>query len=247
LADGYWRDGTFCRFTEVALKAIEETFAERVLAQLHKQELISDDDVAQILSQDHTGFGVWLGDPFHDKESEQFVARYIERAPLSLEKLSIQDDIVTYIVTYTTKDGAAHEFDALEFIAALSAHIPNTYESLTRYYGRYSCRSRGERAKLAPPPTEEPESDYRQEFRKSSWAACLKRIYEINPLECPKCKAQMRIIAFIQDAHSIKDIMNAQGIPDFQAPPPIPTFIDTQEAIDELPLYDSFEPSPEDF
>ncbi len=58
LADGYWKDGTFCRFTEVALKAIEETFAERVLAQLHKRELISDDDVRQILSQDHTGFGV---------------------------------------------------------------------------------------------------------------------------------------------------------------------------------------------
>jgi|GEM_PF-6454983 len=32
-----------------------------------------------------------MGDPFHDKESEQFVARYIERAPLSLEKLSIPD------------------------------------------------------------------------------------------------------------------------------------------------------------
>jgi hypothetical protein len=42
-------------------------------------------------SLDHTGFGVWMGDPFHDKESEQFVARYIERAPLSLEKLSIPD------------------------------------------------------------------------------------------------------------------------------------------------------------
>ena len=35
------------------------------------------DDVAQILSQDHTAFAVWLGDPFHDKDSEQFVARYI--------------------------------------------------------------------------------------------------------------------------------------------------------------------------
>jgi hypothetical protein len=56
----------------------------------------------------------------------------------------------------------------------------------------------------------------------------------------------MRIIAFIQDAHSIKDIMKAQGIPDFQAPPPIPKFIDTVEAIDELPSYDSFEPSPDD-
>ena len=133
LADGYWKDDIFTRFAEVDLKATEEAFAERVLAQLHKRELISDDDVAQILSQDHTGFGVWLGDPFHDKESEQFVARYIERAPLSLEKLSLQDDIVIY----TTKNDAAHEFDALEFLAALSCHVPKTYESITRYHGRY--------------------------------------------------------------------------------------------------------------
>jgi hypothetical protein len=95
--------------------------------------------------------------------------------------------------------------------------------------------------------TETIETDYRREFTKSTWAACIKRIYEIDPLECPKCKSQMRIIAFIQDAHSIKDIMKAQGIPDFQAPPPIPKFIDTAEAIDELPSYDSFEPAPDDF
>ena len=167
-----------------------------------------------------------------------------------MEKLSIQDDLVTY----TTKDGAAHEFDALEFSAALPCHVPKTYESITRYYGRYACRRRGERAKLAP-PDEEQESDYRREFRRSSWAACIKRIYEIDPLECPKCKAQMRFIAFIQDAHSIKDIMKSQGIPDFQAPPPIPKFIDAVEAmvrqaqhnVDELPSDDSFEPSPDDF
>jgi hypothetical protein len=242
LADGYWRDSVFTRFGELELKAIEEAFANRVLAQLHKRELITDDDVAQILSQDHTGFGIWLGDPFHDKESEQFVARYIERAPLSLEKISIQDDIVTY----TTKDGAAHEFDALEFLATLSCHVPKTYESVTRYYGRYSCKRRGERAKLAP-PAEEQESDYRREFCRSGWAACIKRIYEIDPLECPKCKAQMRIIAFIQDEHSIKEIMKSQGIADFRAPPPIPKFIDTSHALDELPSYDSFEPSTDDF
>jgi len=88
---------------------------------------------------------------------------------------------------------------------------------------------------------------YKREFKRSAWAACIKRVYEIDPLECPTCKAQMRIIAFIQDAHSIKDIMKAQGIPDFQAPPSIPKFIDAVEAIDELPSYDSFEPSPDDF
>lgn len=50
-------------------------------------------------------------------------------------------------------------------------------------------------------------------------AACLKRLYEIAPLERPTCKAQMRIIASIQDASSIRDIMNAQGIADLGAPP----------------------------
>jgi hypothetical protein len=50
-----------------------------------------------------------------------------------------------------------------------------------------------------------------------------------------------------QDEHSIKDIMKSQGIADFRTPPPIPKFIDTTEALDELPSYDSFEPAPDDF
>jgi hypothetical protein len=158
-------------------------------------------------------------------------------------RLGLQD----CIGTYTTKDGAAHEFDALEFLAALSVHTPKTYESLNRYFGRYSCKRLGERANLSHSSAKEQESDYRQEVRKSSWAACIKKIYQANPLECPKCKAQMRIIAFIHDEHSIKDIMKAQGIPDFQAPPPIPKFIDAAEALDEIPWYDSFEPFPDDF
>ena len=247
LADGYWREGIFTRFAEIDLEALTQAFGERVLAQLHKRELLTDDVVAQILSQDHTGFGVWMGDPLHDKESEQFVARYIERAPLSLEKLFIQDNSVAY----GTKDGTAHEFDALEFLAELSCHIPKTYESITRYYGRYSSRRRGERAKLAARSTKEtesePESDYRNEFRKSAWAACIKRIYEIDPLECPKCQSQMRIVAFIQDEHSIKDIMRAEGLPDFRAPPAIPKFIDNSQDTYELSSCDSFEPLPDDF
>jgi hypothetical protein len=69
LADGYWTDGVFTRFSEADLKAIEDAFAETILSQLHKLELISDEDVVQILLQDHSGVGVWMGDPFHDKES----------------------------------------------------------------------------------------------------------------------------------------------------------------------------------
>lgn len=108
----------FTRFPEIDIAALNQAFAERVLALLHKQELIADDDVLQILSQDYTDCSAWMSKPFHDDDSERFVARYIERAPLSLEKLSIRDDIVIY----TTKEGVTHEFDALEFLPLPSSH-----------------------------------------------------------------------------------------------------------------------------
>lgn len=50
-----------------------------------------------------------------------------------------------------------------------------------------------------------------------------------------------------EDGHSIKDIMKAQGIPDFQAPPPPPTLIDTFHTVDKLPSSNSLEPAPDDF
>jgi hypothetical protein len=234
LADGvFTEDSTFTQFSEINLKAIQDRFAELVLGAFAKQELITDDVMSQILSQEYTGFSVWVGDPFQYEGSEKFVARYVERGPISLEKLTIQDDIVTY----TTKDGTAHEFDAVKFLATLSAHIPKPYESITRYYGWYSCRKRGERKKLTPPELNE---DLHEPTRKpsSSWARSIKQIYELGPLECPKCKSQMRILAFLHDSHEIKKIMKSQGIPDYTAPPPIPDFSRHCEILDEIPDYD---------
>lgn len=144
---------------------------------------------------------VWIGDPFCDEGSEKFVARYVERRPLSLARLTIQDDIVTY----TTKDGTSHEFDAVEFLATLSSHIPKPYESITRYYGWYSCRARGVRKKLT---SAEKFEDLSEPSRKpsSSWARCIKEIYEIDPLECPKSRSKMRILSFLHDTLEIKKI-----------------------------------------
>lgn len=233
IADGVFsEDGTFMQFLEINLKAIEDRFAELVLSHFAKRELITDDVMSQILSQEHSGFSVWVGEHFHDEGSEKFVARYVERGPLSLGKLTLQDDIVTY----TTKDGSAHEFDAVEFLATLSAHIPKPYESVTRYYGWYSCRKRGERKKLIPPETEAIIEPIHKPS--SSWARCIKQIYELDPLECPRCKSQMRILTFVHDPLEIKKIMKSQGIPDFTAPPPIPDFSRHSEILDGIPDYD---------
>jgi hypothetical protein len=232
LADGTFEsDGKFTPLAAIDIEALACHFQNEVLAKLLPRGLITDDDVAQILAQEHSGFGAWVGEPFEEAERTRFVARYIERGPVSLEKLTIQDDVITY----TTKDERAHEFDAMEFLALLSCHIPKPYESITRYYGWYSCRARGERRKRKPiqdSPALEPAG------RPSpTWAQCFKRIYEINPLECPRCKSQMRIIAFVTNEREISKIAASLGIPKATAPPPIPR-APQQELFDEIPRDD---------
>ena len=37
-----------------------------------------------------------------------------------------------------------------------------------------------------------------------AWAVLLARIYEVLPLLCPKCGAEMRIIAFITEAPAVE-------------------------------------------
>ena len=203
--------------------------------------------------KDSRSKGFWFGEAFKDEQSDKFVARYVERGPVSLEKLSIVDDLVVY----STKDGASNEFEPLEFLALLSSHIPNTYESITRYYGWYSCRARGERKKLAlqaekeqaakeqlePLPSDISEPEEPVGRASSSWALCIKQVYEIDPLECPKCKSQMRIIAFVNDPQEVKQIMKSLGLPDYRAPPPLPkgpgTIQEFELHFDSMPDYDA--------
>ena len=183
--------------------------------------LLDAEAVVQIQSQEHSGFSVWVGEPFRDKERELFVARYIERGPISLEKLSLAHDVVIY----TTKDGVAHEFDALDYLALLTLHIPNRGESLSRFFGHYSSRSRGERKKqerLKAAAAENVAITEIVEPRKRpslTWAECIRLVYEIDPLKCPKCGSRMRIISFIKDQHEMDKIMKSMGIPKSHAPP----------------------------
>jgi hypothetical protein len=222
--------------------AITERFCELVLSAFCKRELISDDVMSQILSQEHSGFSVWVGEPFQDADSKHFVSRYIERGPVSLERLKFGEEGVIY----ETKDGEQRRYDPLEFLALLSSHIPKRYESLTRYYGHYSCRGRGERKKRELSQTKNnsglPISSEAPGKASSSWAACVKRIYEVDPLECPRCKGQMRIIAFVQEPNAIKAMMKSLGLPEYRAPPPLNfksrSVFDELLCMDEIPEYD---------
>ncbi len=113
-------------------------------------------------------------------------------------------------VIYVSKDGKTSKtFDALDWLAQLVTHIPNKGEQMVRYYGYYSNKSRGLRKKAGtdddvPALTDSDIS--RQAFRKN-WARLIQKIYNVDPLLCPKCLGSMKIISFIDDSDIIKKIL----------------------------------------
>ena len=91
-----------------------------------------------------------------------------------------------------------------QWLELLCKHIPDRYEQLVRYCGWYSSRSRGARAaKGAPAATiSSGATEALSEFAsraKAAWGRLIRKVYEADPLECPKCKGPMRVIALIED------------------------------------------------
>ena len=91
-------------------------------------------------------------------------------------------------------------FDALEWLAAICSHVPNKGEQMVRYYGYYSNKSRGLRKKADTDnqlPTIIPGEMSSKQFLQN-WARLIQKIYEVDPLVCPKCQGVMKVIAFIE-------------------------------------------------
>jgi len=202
---------------------LTELLAHKVLTALRDKGLLSPEQAQQIMSQVHTGFSVWVGEEISpdDEGYRLFLARYIDRGPVANSKISIDDDIVTY---RTEKDPVTHEFDALEFLARLTPHIPNKWEQTARYYGYYSHRSRGKRRKLQA-AAESPEILILEPLPKrkasKSWAALIKRVFEVDPLVCPKCSGKMKIKGFVTEAKEITAILHLLQVPAFVKPVPL--------------------------
>ncbi len=59
----------------------------------------------------------------------------------------------------------------------------------------------------------------------AAWARLIRKVYEADPLECPKCKGPMRVIALIEDPAVVRRILQHLGrwVPEPAGPgPPAP-------------------------
>ncbi len=105
-----------------------------------------------------------------------------------------------------------------EWLELLCKHIPDRHEHLVRYVGWYSNRARGERAKALkaqqPAKTSPAAEAALSEFAtraKATWARLIRKVYESDPLVCPKCKGPMRVIALIDDPAVVRRILEHLG------------------------------------
>ena len=137
------------------------------------------------------------------------LARYLLRAPLSLERLELDGSVVHYRHKRATKR-RGEAFEAREFLARLLQHIPAPRLHLVRYYGHYAgaarAKRRGEMSKTqSSPDAEEPSAAERKRLRRG-WARMIRRIYEVDPLLCP-CGGTMRILSFLTDPPVVRKIL----------------------------------------
>ena len=139
------------------------------------------------------------------------------RPPVSLERLTY--DRKNQQVSYQGKT-QTYTYQPLDFLAYVSLHIPNKghclhwakrKEQIVRYYGWYSNKNRGLRKKDKPAsltisPEHEDLTHYQKKCR-AEWVRLIRKIYEVEPLLCPRCKHPMRVIAFIENDAIIQKIL----------------------------------------
>jgi hypothetical protein len=223
-SDGcFYGNGMFRVAPRFETKHLEEIFRHKVFKMLLSKGIITRDLVNMLLSWRHSGFNVFCGPRIQpgDQQAMENLARYIIRASFSQERM-------TYIpeeskVSYQSKDGKEEKvFDALEWLAAMCSHVPNKGEQMVRYYGYYSNVSRGKRQKEDQdnliPSILEPDGSSK-EYRKN-WARLIQKIYEVDPLTCPKCSGTMQVISVIEDEEVIKKILKHLGLWTIKARPP---------------------------
>ena len=228
-ADGcFGNDGFFyAPAINIDTATLEKLFIHKIFKILLKKGFITDRTVELICSWSHSGFGVYCGKRINPKEarSTENLARYIIRASFSQERMKYYPAQAK--VAYQSKYGKnIKEFSALEWIAALISHIPDRGGQTLRYYGHYSNVTRGRLKKEEDEPQFQIIEDESPRGLNRSWARLIQKIYEVDPLICPRCGGDMRIIAFIEDYKIVKKILDYLGIYEFgkkRSPPKINT------------------------
>ena len=87
---------------------------------------------------------------------------------------------------------------------AIHARCPGLDDLVRGVVGKHAAPSAAP-SEPAPVPPAEPGSALA--LRRSAWARVLKKVFEVDPLRCPRCESEMVVIAWITDRAVIDRIL----------------------------------------
>ena len=174
--------------------AVCELFRRLLLRRLHQEERLSERFMENLLSWVHPGFSVFAGESLSPQDPEQLerLARYITRPPLAADSVRRRRRPPGDHYTSRPPDRLDHRlFDPLDWIHAVTAHIPDRGRHCVRYYGAFANRARSPKASseqqtalaASPGASADTASEFVQR-RRASWARLIKKIFEVDPLLC---------------------------------------------------------------
>jgi len=224
---------------------LRELFQIEVFRLLRERGLLSSERMELIRSWRHSGFDVFVGQPIasDDRRALEHVARYLLRAPVSLERMRYDPtDARVSMQPLPGEQGGTVELEALEFIARLILHIPDIHERQVLYYGAYANASKLRRqlttragprtAPRSTPPWPDPADigplTAFEQRRRIRWAQLIRRVWLEDPLLCPECGGEIGILSFITEPGVVDRILrhvgwrHGQPLPGvIRAPPPV--------------------------
>ncbi len=228
---GFLADGSFRHLLWVDGEALERLWRAEVLRLLVERGKIGQEVVESLLSWRHSGFSVHAGVRVEEKAAAARLGRYMARCPIVLDRLEWDGDRDEVLVHPRPSRrggpfGESERLDVLSFLARVLDHVPEPRQQQVRYWGWYSNAARGKRRRAALGPEgsqnvaasvdRDPPSRRRRHL---SWVRLIKKVYESDPLLCPYCGAEMRIVAFVVEASSLRRLLLGVGLGPQEAEP----------------------------
>ena len=219
------------------IEKLVEGLRRRILKRMLRLQAIPEASAAEMLLWPHSGFSLDGGTcvEAEDRAALERLLLYVLRPAFSLKQLTYKPEVD--LVRYHTKNGGHGggtefsrelEWSGVEFVKRVAALVPPARRHMVRYYGALGPRSplreavsSAARGKSAGCELEAGYSmtlvgtvarSVKQAARAGArkWAACLRRIFEVDPMECA-CGGGMELAAVILDDGELSRILAHQG------------------------------------
>ena len=188
------------------INLLRQSYASLVLPEAIKQQCTTQEQFNQWLDQHYRkAWIVHFAKPSKNHHRNvKYLGRYIKRPPLSLSRLVHYDGkrVIFNYLNHTTDNHEQATFEAEEFIARFTQHIPDKHFRLINYYGFLANRVRGKLLPIVYQLLDQSEK-LAQPLR---WASLLKQSFGTDPLECILCGSRLLLshLTFGKSAYEMR-------------------------------------------